>query len=208
MALDTALDIVNAACALIGAQPLQSLFEATPGGQAASLIYEQKVDFNLSLEPFAFAMEFRQCSRRSGAAAGSGFLYVHDIPGPTLGPPRFFTDDPTDPDRRFNRYILTGDGVHSDAETLWAYVRFRPDPWRWPPAFRSATIRAMAAELALSLASDKTLHEQLHGETYGTPSEAYRGGMMRAAINESAMATPPRRADFGNNPLSRAWVGG
>ena len=208
MALDTALDILNAACAVIGAEPLQSLSDEISGAQSAGLVYETVTDFNLALEPFAFAHEFRQCSRRAAAAAGSGFLYVYDVPGPVLGLPRFLTDDPSDPDARFNRYILVGGSVHCDAEDLWANVKFRPEPNRWAPAFKAATIHALAASLSLSLASDRNGYEQLKATAYGTPSEAFRGGMMRAAINENAQATPPRRAHWDNNPLTRAWRGG
>ena len=216
MALLTALDIVNAACARIGVEPLQSLGEEVTAGQAASFIYEETVDFNLSLEPFSWAHEIRPLSRLASTldANGqvvpqtSGWLYAFDIPGSTLGPPVWLTDDPTDPDRRFTAYKLVSGRVHADAEALWAHVKFRPDPHRWPAAFRSATIAALGASLALSIASDRNSYDRLYGEAYGTPSENNRGGKMRNAIFEDAYATPARRINWRGNPLERAWRGG
>jgi hypothetical protein len=204
MALTTALDIVNAACLRIGADPLQDIDEETQGGQAASLLYEDVVDFNLGLNPFSFAREMRQLSKLTTASPLTGWLYVYDIPGQHFGPPLWLTDDITDPDRRFTRYTLTAGHVHSDADPLHASVRFRPDPMRWSSTFRSATIAALAAQLALSMASDRALYGEMHKEAYGTPQENHRGGKMRAAITEDSLATPPRKADWDNNPLTKS----
>lgn len=209
MALLTAVDIVNAACARIGAEPIQSFDDETDIAQAALLQYEETVDFNLSLSTFSsWAMEVRPLSRNSGATPLSGWTYVYDIPGPRLGPPVWLSDDITDPDRRTVRFTLVGNQVHADDETLHAFVKFRPDPERWPPAFRAATIAALAARFAISFASDRALAQQLQEEAYGTPSENHRGGKMRAAISEDSFATPPRKANWNNNPLERAWRGG
>ncbi|MBT56184.1 MAG: hypothetical protein CMF72_22635 [Mameliella sp.] len=204
MALITALDIVNAACARIGADPLQDIDEETQGGQAASLLYEEIVDFNLGLNPFSFSREMRQLSQVTTATPLTGWLYVFDIPGQHFGPPMWLTDSLTDPDRRFTRYTLSGGQVHSDANPLYASIRFRPDPARWSATFRSATITALAAQLALSQASDGNLYDRLQNEAYGTPSENHRGGKMRAAITEDSLATPPRKPDWDNNPFARS----
>ena len=54
MALLTPIDIINTACARIGEEPVQSLTEDLGGGQSASLIYDETVDFNLGLQPSGF----------------------------------------------------------------------------------------------------------------------------------------------------------
>jgi hypothetical protein len=208
MALLTNIDIVNAACAVIGAEPIGDFDEDTFGGQAASLIYEKIVDFNLSLTQFSFAREIRQLSKIDGATPLTGWTVVYDIPGSTIGAPLWLTDDTTDPDRRFTRYILTGGRVHSDADPLFAMVRFRPDPRHWSATFRAATISAIAAEVAMALASDRQTHDTFMQKAYGTPSEQPRGGQMRAALTEDGIANPPRKPGWDNNPLTRAWRGG
>jgi len=205
MPLTTSLDIINAACALIGEDALQS-FDGE-AGQAAHSIYEAAVNFNLGIYPFSFGKELHQLARVTGATPLSGFTNVFDLPPDRLGPPIYVTDDATDPGRRFARFALVGDVVHCDADPLFAMIKILPAPHRWSATFRSCTITACAAQLAFSLASDRQTLETMNSLAYGSPIENFRGGQMRAAINEDAQATPPRRADWGNNPLTNSWRG-
>lgn len=208
MPLQTALDIVNASCAEIGFDPLQDLDQDTIGGEAASSIFETVTDFNLGMAPFSFGMEFRQLSKNTETPAFTGYAYQYDVPGEILGPPRWFTDDITDPDRRYTEFVLTAGKVLSSADPLFAFVKFRPDPHRWPPCFRKVTISGISAHLALALASDRALHDTILRRAYGTPSESFRGGEMKAALQEDAQATPPRKAAWHNNPFERSWRSG
>lgn len=207
MPLLTDKDIVNAAFNRIGEDPIQSFEEDGGGEQDASLIYEEVVGFNLGLQPsgFSFAREVRQLSKLDGQTPLTGYANVYDVPGPYSGLPVYLSDDVTDPCRRFSAYILTGGRVHSDADPLFAMVKFIPDPHRWTETFRSATITAIASRLAFSVASDRTTSEALRAEAYGTPSESFRGGMMRTALAEDAFANPPRTVAVDRNPLTRAW---
>lgn len=205
MSLLSALDIVNAACAEIGADPLQDLAEDTIGGQAASLVYENVVDFNLSIEPFEFKFEIRQLTLKSDTTPLSGYTYLFDIPGSRSGPPRWLSDDLTDPDRIYNQFRLIKGQVHAMHSPLYACVPYRPDPKDWEPAFRKATVTALGAHLALALASDLKTHNTLHARAYGSPAEQNRGGEMRNAINNNAQATPPRAMPVDDNPLLNAW---
>ncbi len=207
MPLLTAIDIVNAAFNRIGEDPIETFEEDGGGEQDASLIYEEVVGFNLGLQPsgFTFAREVRQLSKLANQTPLTGFANVFDIPGPYSGLPVYLSDDITDPGRRFTGFILTGGRVHSDADPLFAMVKFVPDPHRWTDTFRSATITAIASRLAFAVASDRNTQAELRQEAYGTQSENFRGGMMRAALAEDAFANPPRRADVDNNPLTRAW---
>ncbi len=207
MALLTPIDIINTACARIGEEPVQSLTEDLGGGQSASLIYDETVDFNLGLQPsgFAFAREVRQLSRLTDATPLTGYDYVYDIPQPYTGLPVYLSDDVTDPGRRFDRFILTNGQVHSDADPLFAMVKFRPDPHRWTGTFRTATITAIAAKLAYAIASNRNAYADFMAEAYGTASESFRGGQMRAALSEDGFANPPRRIQTQFNPLDQAW---
>lgn len=207
MALLTPIDIINAACARIGEEPVQSLTEDLGGGQSASLIYEETVDFNLGLQPsgFAFAREIRQLSRLTDAVPLTGYAFVYDIPQPYTGLPVYLTDDAKDPDRRFDQFILTNAQVHSDADPLFAMVKFRPDPHRWTGTFKTATITALGGKLAYAIASNRNAYSDFMTEAYGTPSENFRGGQMRAALSEDGFANPPRNIQTRHNPLDRAW---
>ncbi|MCH4541428.1 hypothetical protein [Ochrobactrum sp. A-1] len=207
MALLTVLDIVNTACARIGEEPVESLTEDLNGGQSASLLYEEVVDFNLGLQPsgFAFAREVRQLTRLTDAVPLTGFQFVFDIPRPYTGLPVFLSDDIRRPDRVFDDFILTNGQVHSDADPLFAMVKFRPDPHHWTATFRTATITALAGRLAFAIASDRNTMDSFYQEAYGSVSDNFRGGQMRAAIFEDGFANPPRRMATYRNPLERAW---
>ena len=207
MSMLTDLDIVNSACALIGEEPPQSMTDDLGGGQSAALLYEATVDFNLGLQPsgFHFAREVRQLSRIEGATAYTGYDYLFDIPGSRSGPPVFLTDDPSDPDRRYVRFLLTNDQVHAADNPLYAMIKFRPDPHRWTGTFRMATITALAAKLAMAIASDRNTMEVMNAQAYGSSMENFRGGQMRAALSEDAFANPPRKMAISHNPLERAW---
>lgn len=205
------LDIANAACARIGIEPLESFGDETIGGQQAQLVYDETLDFNLGLYPvgFGFSKQIRQLSRDDTVTPLTGYTYVYSVPAECLGLPVYITDDATDPDRRFDRFVYVGRKVHSDPDTLFAMIRFRPDPSLWSPTFKSAMITSLAAKYAISAASDRALADDLKVEAYGSPVEAFRGGQMGAAIREESWGTPPRQTDWvSRNPLARAYRGG
>lgn len=203
MPIQEPLDIINAACARIGEDPLQASDDE--GGQAAMLLYEEVVGFNLGVYSFSFSRTLRQLAKVTDAVPLSGWKFVFDLPPERNGPPIYVTDDVTDPDRRYSRYSLVDATVHSDADPLFAMIKFSPVPHLWSATFKTCTITALGARLAFALASDRATMETMLSEAYGPPSENGRGGQMRAAINEDAQATPPRKPDWKNNPFERAW---
>lgn len=206
MALLTHLDVANAACALIGEDPLESFGTDSFGGQQAQQVYEATVKFNLGVYQFGFAKQLRQLSLVDGATPLSGFTSVFDLPPERLGPPLYLTDDPTDPDCRFSRYVLVGATAHADATALCAMILFMPEPYLWSPTFLLATVTAIASKYAISMATDRALGDQLSRDAYGAPNENYRGGQFGAAIRAEAYATPPRPTDWARrNPLIDAW---
>ncbi|WP_319519823.1 hypothetical protein [uncultured Martelella sp.] len=207
--LETDLAIANAACAMIGEDPIQSFDDDDGGNSAAGLLYGMVVDFNLGLQPsgFQFAREMRQLSRIDGATAFTGYDHVFDIPAPYTGTPVFLTDDPSDPDRRYNRFILTNGKIHASDDPLYAMVKFRAAPSLWTATFKRATITALAAEMAYSLASDRNTRTELQQTAYGSASENFRGGQMRTALSEDGFSNPPRPMGTSQNPLEQAWRG-
>lgn len=208
MALLTDLDIVNTACAEIGADPVETMADETPTGQAVDLIYRDTRDFNLGIYLFSFAQKLRQLSRVADLTPKTGYLHAYDVPAEAVGAPLYVTDDITDPDRRFDRYALIGNQVHADPDPLFANIRIVPEAHRWSGPFRTAMTQSLASRFAMAMASDRTTAQLYHVWAYGTPTENFRGGAMGAAIREDARATPPRKADWNNNPLTRAWRSG
>lgn len=207
MALLDDLDIVNAACAMIGETPLQSLDDEIEAGQAAALVYQATVEFNLGLYPWSFGKQVYQLSQVASATSLAGFDYIFDLPAERLGDPIYVTDDATDPDHRFSRYALINSQVHADKTPLYGEFRFRAPPNRWSPTFKAATITAVAAAFAIPLTHDRALADAKKVEAYGSPVEQYRGGMIGAAIRADAFSSPPRTQKRSSNPLERSWRG-
>lgn len=199
------LDIVNAACAAIGEDPLGSMDDEIEAGQAASLLYTATLEFCLGIHNFSFSKEVRQLSRDDTATANAGYTLVYTLPAERIGDPLYLTDDATDPSRRFSKYALVGNRAHSDAEELWAMIRYRASPHRWTGPFKMLMIKAMASELAIPIAHDRQLADQLKVLAFGSPQDNWRGGLMRAAISAEAFTQPPRSQNRDDNPLTAAW---
>ncbi|WP_336800486.1 hypothetical protein [Kaistia sp. MMO-174] len=197
--------MINRAFGRLNIDPLEDLDDDSFGASSAALTYDSVVEFCLGCYVFSWAKEMRVLSPRADEIGLFGYRNVFDMPGDALGPPVRVTDDPRDPDRIFNRYVLSGNTVQADEPVLYAEVKFVPPPVKWPGTFREAVTLALAAEFALGQVDDKGMRDGLRADAFGSPSVFPRGGALGAAIAEDARATPPRRAPVGNNPLTNAW---
>lgn len=202
----TDLDIVNAACAAIGEAPLQSLDDEIDAGQSAALLYNAVLEYNLDVYKFSFAKQIRQLSKNALAPALAGYTTVFDMPAERIGNPLYVTDDPTDHMRRFSEYAIVGAQIHASVSPLYAMILFRAPVYNWSGAFKMLMIEALAASFAIPMCHDRALAEEKHRSAYGTPSDDFRGGRMRAAINADSFTNPPRPQDRDSNPLTAAWA--
>jgi hypothetical protein len=133
---------------------------------------------------------------------------VFDTPPEAIGEPIYVTDDITDPKRRLRP--LCAARPHDRGEQKPA---LRADPLparsvRWSPSFRAATITALQASLAQShRRGQQAQRGDLHEKAYGPPSAELSRRRVGAAIKADAFSTPPRKPNWDNNPLTRAWKG-
>lgn len=207
MPLLTDLDVANAACLRIGVGALgeEGLEADDDRSRAIASAYDDTVLFNLGVYLFSWSKTIVQLSLDDLATPLSGYTKAFDLPPQRIGEPIYITDDVTDPKRRFSAFAPIGEKIESDATALWAQIRYRPAPNRWNPMFRSATITAVAAKLALTVREDKQLAKDLERLAYGAPEDLYRGGQFGAAIRADAFSTPPRKPNWADNPFERAW---
>jgi hypothetical protein len=203
------LDIVNAACALLAADPLEGLDDETPGAQSAAALYFEVADFCLAMAPWSFARRTVQLGLLDGVVSNLGFNHVHQLPAELIGAPERLLRDPRLNASTVQAYDYDEERrVHSDWDPLYAQGTVRVTPGLWHPAFRMAVIHAAAAVLAEPLTGNSGMAETLHAKAFGTPSEAMRGGLMRAALNADGRVTPSRALPSHSNPLLAAWRGG
>jgi lipoprotein signal peptidase len=95
---------------------------------------------------------------------------------------------------------------HSDADPLYASIRFRPDPQKWSSTFRSATVAAIAAQFALYMASDGNLYDRLvlPGLEWHAPLE--RLGQPVYAVRDWIHVTVPGVIDWPIFNLADSWL--
>jgi hypothetical protein len=209
MPIYTDLDVVNAACALLAVEPLQALDAETPGGQTVQALYDPVVELCLGMTPWSFARRIRQLAQVSGVTSTLGFSYIHALPAEMLGMPARLLADPTGMGGAIQQYDYDEERrVHSHAEILYAHYTARVVPALWHPVFRTAVIHAVAAALAEPLTGNSALAQDKKSDAFGTPSEGYRGGLMRAALAADAFATPARTLPAASNPLLNEWMAG
>jgi len=207
MAILTELDIVNAACAQIGADPLQDLSEETVGGQAGSLIYQSFADLALDLAPWTFASQTRQLNLLTDVVSMMGHAYVFQLPAERIGAPARLIDDISDPDSAVTSYAYEGERVHASCSPLYAVIKIRQIPSLWPGTFKMAVITGLAGYLALSLSHDKKLAADKQEEAFGPPSMGLRGGLMGVALQVDGRAQGARKLPAASNPLLAGHLG-
>lgn len=201
------LRVIQMAVERIGGETPASLDEVL-GEDSLALVYESVVDFCLDLHPWEFSRELRQLARLAEPASGVlGYPYVYALPSDAIGDPLRLVSDIALPDVPFHGWTRHGACVLAAAEPLYGVICVRPTPARWTGAFREAVVLALAGEFALSMASNESLRDALRRDAYGTPSEAFRGGAMGAAIRSQAHRSPAKRLPTGHNPFSQAWCG-
>lgn len=201
------LQIVQMAAIRIGEDAPQSMDDIL-GSDTVELVYTAVVDFCLDLHPWDFTRETRQLARRFGVPSPMlGYSYTYEMPTDAIGEPLRVVDDLSEPDRPFFCWTFHGNAILSSAEQLYAVVNVRPTPARWPGVFREAVVLAIAAELALSMASNNGLRAELRENAFGSPSKDFRGGAIGVAIRNQAFRTPAKKLATGTDPFSAAWRG-
>lgn len=200
-----ALRIVQQAAARIGVEAPQSLDDIA-GTDPIELVYGSVVDFCLDLHPWDFCRATVSLSQL--AEPGElGYRFVYQLPAEAIGEPLRILADVSRPNVPYFGWTLSGRRILANAEPLFAVINTRPQPSAWPATFREAVVLALAAELSLSLAANEDMRLSLRRDAFGTPTEAFRGGAIGAAIRNQAFRTPVKQLPF-TDPLSAAWRGG
>lgn len=206
MAIDK-LTMINRACAIIGADPIDALDEDTPGAQIVSLRYDSLLEFCLGLNErgWSFATSTRQLALRDGVTPLSGWTKVFALPPERIEQPIKCAPTADWPRRHFTNYTIEGNDLHCDEETMFALIRILPDPSVMSAGFRHVFEIGLAAEFAMGLASDKDLKDRLREEAFGPISAGGKGGKMATAIQSDRTSQPSGGLADASDPLTSAW---
>lgn len=207
MAIDQ-LTLINAACAQIGADPIDALDDDTPSGQAAALIYDSLLGYCVGLFEWPFALATRQLSQRAGVTPLSGYTTVYALPADRIEEPVKAGPRADWPRQHFTDYTLQGGDLHCDQDTMYALIRTLPLPIQMSSTFRKTFQHGLAAELAMAIASDKALKSALWNEAFGPPTANGCGGLMGSAIQAARKSQPTFGPFTNSDPLTAAHVSG
>lgn len=204
--------IINRALARIGAAPISSLTEETAKVRQCLAVYYDRIDALLGLREWSFAGKTYALDQVAESDADfsasakkfkNGWRYAFSLPGDRLGLPWRVMTDPRRPDTPLRAFTIEQDRVFAEHKPLWATVTVRAAPSAWTPAFRIGAVVAVAADLCVPIAHDKTLAEALREEAQGGAADNGRGGLIGAAI-AADHAGAPRKAAHWQDPLGQA----
>jgi len=196
------LTLINSACVMIGAEPIQSIDAEIPASQAARSVYVGLIDDLLSFYPWSFTKQTQQLQQLDGKP-DDGFAYRYLVPPDANGRPIQISDQ-NNFSYDFTKYSYVGQELHADATQIWAIIKVSPLPVFWSPSFRFAATVALAGYLALAMTQDKDLKDRLLKEAFGPPDMLRRGGLMAIAIQEDTVNQPSTILASDGGPLVAA----
>lgn len=196
------LVIANEALALIGHDPIPNFEGKTPASEKTARLYPLVLGRLLDGYAWRFALRALELTRLSALAA-PGYLYVHALPNDAAGyPARVYQSADG---LASSRWAVYEDGLHSCHERVWIdYVR----AGAVSGTFRNLFVRALAADLSLSISDDRTIRDRLYSEAFGPPSQNGKGGLFQMAMSEDSHSAPTRNVlDAAPGPLVEASLG-
>jgi len=147
--MSTKIELVSNALVRLGESPISSLSEGGASGIVGNSLYEPTLLAMLSANRWRFASKKRQLARLSTPPQNE-YRYAFQLPADMLLLYRVI------PRINYERYE---DTLLTDVLELSVDYAFRPDESRFPAYFNLALEYALAAEFALSVTSNKGLHE-------------------------------------------------
>lgn len=144
----TAVDYVNRALSLLGAETIDALTpEDSPNAATATELYPSTVDELLSEWPWRFATSREQLSRLVTTPAHPDYAYEYALPSDLL---RIVRTDLDDGDWLLYRDAASGyRRLYANATSVKADMVRRPDPALFPPHFQKALVNRLAMVLAM-----------------------------------------------------------
>lgn len=207
MAEQDKIKVANEALRRFGAGTILSFEEETQKAATVAAIYATVVDDAFQATRWTFARRTARLDLLPDAPL-SGYARAFALPGDRVGDPVKVIANPSLPDHPLRIFALEGDELHANVTAVWATCVRRVDPNYWPPMFRRAVVTALAAELVVPISHDTKLADNLRAQTWGTPSEGGRGGLMGRAMAIDVASSPGSAAPIGAvDPLTDAWHG-
>lgn len=209
--MTTNVDIASKALARLGSPGISAFDEDSDIAEKVADLYEVQILSLFSSHDWRFAMVRQQLTVDGGAPTNTGWARGFLLPDldtdRVSGPHKVYPS--TDQNAKvtfeyeiFERWLMT-----NHTEIVIAYVKRQPENL-WPGHFRRLAVEAVAAVLALPITENQTketYHQQL---AFGSPSEAGRGGLFKAAVEADSAQNPPKSLLDDTDLIAAARFGG
>ncbi|MBT4769650.1 MAG: hypothetical protein HOO00_03875 [Rhodospirillaceae bacterium] len=182
MALSS-IALASRALLKIGANTIASFEEGTAESEVAANLYPYVRDGMLSSYPWNFATAQMSLARLV-AEPIADFTYAFQLPDGFL---RALSAGQGGQGRGLN-YRITGNRLHTDADSVVLTYIFQPDKMDFPPFFDQALITRLAAEFCIPLTENTSRTEAL----YKLAENEFR----RAKLTDAQQDTPPAIEHF------------
>ncbi len=203
------IDTINLALQRLGQPPLQS--EAAPNGPAYVAIYNLVIGSLCSEYPWTFQTGFQQLAQLA-QPTGNSWLYAYAMPSDLAGTPRALYNSITpyngggpiwghDEQTPVTDFEILKGVLYSNETQLWMRYTQAPNPNAWPFFFQELAVKLMMAELAIPVAENAPMREQLIQEIYGPIERQGEGGLIAKCKNLDSQGRASRKLQIGANPL-------
>jgi hypothetical protein len=209
------LSIANGALAQFGGGEIFAFDEETELARKVNAVYEARRDSLLALHAWQFNRRTYKLDEIAGSAEngwdatdywGNGYRHAFQLPGDAIGTPRRVLTNPRAPHAPLRDYLLEEGRLYADFHPLWASVGVRADPAAWPASFRLAAMVLIASDLAIPVAGDARLAEELRLRGEGPVELGGRGGLVGVAINQDVSGSPGPSPIATNDDLTTAHL--
>lgn len=203
------VDVCNLAIGKAGGEPIEEIGEDTPLGAHCQQAYPQCRDWLLSKHRWAFAKRVKALNRLTDAPTDWPLTYAFAAPGDLVGAIHAYREGARE-DTCTVRVLFSGDGLASDAPSIWAEYTCAAAPATWPAWFTELVATALAVDLARKN-QNRTLANDLFTTAFGTVEENFEGGLYGAAVKEDGRNAPQRQlsqdSGWDDGPLVGARFG-
>lgn len=200
MAIDKQALVNEALSVELGVGPIFSTDDGSDLAEQVEQAWNVTVDRVFGLHDWHFALKTVKLNRLADTPV-NGWKYAFELPGGRIGPPLKILDDPKRR-RPLRDFDLEEGLLFADGANAWARCKFLVDPDTWDPAFRTAFVKALGANLAVPVWADNELKSELMQECFGTPSQGLSGGLFGRLMAQDKAAAPIGEPLLDDDPLT------
>lgn len=188
---DTKLSICSDALIMLGASPLSSFSEGTDSAQICDRLYDDIVEFILSMTPWRFSLKKVQLAKTTDTPA-SEYKYEYILPADIIGSgvQAVFQSSSAGTPISNEGWEIVGNKLLTSFETIYVDYQHRPSEDILPSYFVQLIKYWLAWHFAETVTDQITKAQYFQTIAVGTSIDNGRGGMTRQAMQVDGSTSP------------------